>query len=54
MQDQINGTVGLATLGAVQPLRWQAADVGEYERSLPVRHADIAATGGAFSVVERQ
>src|SRR5215207_1494688 len=41
MQAQINGTAGLATLEAVHPLVWQAAAVGEYERSLPTRHADL-------------
>jgi hypothetical protein len=41
MQDQINGTAGLATLEGGMPLSWQAAAVGEYEQSLPVRHADL-------------
>jgi hypothetical protein len=41
MQAQINGTAGLATLEPVQPLGWQAAAVGEYERTLPTRHADL-------------
>jgi hypothetical protein len=41
MQEQINGTAGLATLEAAQPFGWQAAAVGEYERSWPVRQADL-------------
>src|SRR5215212_388671 len=31
----------IATLEAAQPLGWQAAVVGEYERSWPLRHADL-------------
>ena len=41
MQDQMNGTAGLATLEAAQPLGWQAAAVGDYERSWPIRHVDL-------------
>jgi len=41
MQEQINGAAGLATLEATQPLSWQAAAVGDYERSWPIRHADL-------------
>jgi hypothetical protein len=41
MQDQMNGTAGLATLEGGQPLSWQAAAVGEYEQSLPVRLVDL-------------
>lgn len=41
MQEQINSTMGLATLEAAQPLGWQAVAVEEYERCLPVRHADL-------------
>jgi len=41
MQDQINGTTGLATLEGMQPFSWQAAAVGEYEHSLPTRHAEL-------------
>ena len=41
MQEQINGIAALATLGATQPLGWQAATVGEYERSLRARYADL-------------
>jgi len=41
MQEQINGAEGLATLEAAEPLSWQAAAVGEYERSWPIRHADL-------------
>ncbi|HJQ28585.1 MAG TPA: hypothetical protein VJ827_04550 [Rubrobacter sp.] len=41
MQDQINGSAGLATLEGVQPFSWQAAAVGEYEISLPTRHAEL-------------
>ena len=41
MQDQINGTAGLPTLEGVEPLCWRAAAVGEYEQSLPSRHADL-------------
>lgn len=41
MQEQINGTAGLVTLEAAEPLGWQAAAIGEYERSWPIRHADL-------------
>jgi hypothetical protein len=41
MQDQIKGTAGLATLERVPPSSWQAAAVGEYEISLPARHAEM-------------
>jgi hypothetical protein len=41
MQDQMNGTAGLATLEAAQPLGWRAAAIGECERSLPTRHAKL-------------
>ena len=41
MQDQMNGTAGLATLEAAQPLGWRAAAIGEYEQSLPTRHAEL-------------
>jgi hypothetical protein len=41
MQDQMNGTGGLATLEAAQPLRWRAAVVIEYEQTLPTRHAKL-------------
>jgi hypothetical protein len=41
MLQQVNGAAGLATLGAAQPLGWQAAAIGEYERSWPTRHADL-------------
>jgi hypothetical protein len=41
MQEQTYGGAGLATLEAVQPLDWQAEAVGDYERSLPIRHADL-------------
>jgi len=41
LQQQINSTAGLATLEVAQPLGWQAAAIGEYERSLPTRHADL-------------
>ncbi|MDQ3862190.1 MAG: hypothetical protein M3317_01565 [Actinomycetota bacterium] len=41
MREQINGTAGLATLQAAQPLGWQAAAIGEYERTLPARHAGL-------------
>jgi hypothetical protein len=40
VQERINGIAGLATLEAAQPLGWQAA-VGEYERSWPIRQADL-------------
>ena len=41
MQEQIEGTAGLAMLEAVQPLGWRAAAICEYERSWPIRHADL-------------
>ena len=41
MQEQVNGAAGLATLEAAQPLGWRAAAIGEYERSWPIRHADL-------------
>ena len=41
MQDHINGTAGLATLEGEQPFSWQAVAVGEYEISLPARHAEM-------------
>ena len=41
MQEQTYGIAGLAALEAVQPLDWQAEAVGDYERSLPIRHADL-------------
>jgi hypothetical protein len=41
MQQQTNGTGGLATLEATQPLGWQVEAVGEYERSWPIRQADL-------------
>ena len=41
MQEQINGIVALATLEATQPLGWQTAVIGEFERSWPVRQADL-------------
>lgn len=41
MQDQINGSAGLATLERVQPFNWRAAAVGEYEISMPTRHAEM-------------
>ena len=41
MQDQISGIAGLGTLEVSQPLSWQAAAVGEYERSWPIGHADL-------------
>lgn len=41
MQDQINGTAVLATVEEVQPFNWQDAAVGEYETSLPTRHAGL-------------
>jgi hypothetical protein len=41
MLQQVNGAAGLATLGAAQPLSWQAAAIGEYERSWPTRHAGL-------------
>ena len=40
MQEQIEGTAGLAMLEAVQPLGWRAA-ICEYERSWPIRRADL-------------
>ena len=43
MQGQVNGTVGLATLETAQPLGWRAAATEEYERSWPIRHADLHA-----------
>jgi hypothetical protein len=42
MQGQVNGTVGLATLETAQPLGWRAAATEEYERSRPIRHADLS------------
>src|SRR5919202_5452296 len=42
MQEQVNGTVGLATLETAQPLGWRAAATEEYERSRPIRHADLS------------
>ena len=41
MQEQTYGIAGLATLEAVQPLDWQAEAVGDYEQSMPIRHADL-------------
>jgi hypothetical protein len=41
MQVQINGAAGLATPEATQPLNWQAAALGDYERSWPIRHANL-------------
>ncbi len=41
MQERINGTVEPEVLIAMQPLGWQAAAVVEYERSWPIRHADL-------------
>jgi hypothetical protein len=41
MQEQANGAAGLATLEAAQPLGWWAAAIGEYEQSLPSRHAKL-------------
>ena len=41
MQEQVNGAAGLATLEAAQPLGWRAAAIGEYEQSLPIRHAKL-------------
>src|SRR5919202_977421 len=41
MQDQTNGAAGLATLKAAQPLGWRAAAIGDYERSWPIRHANL-------------
>jgi hypothetical protein len=41
MQGQGNGAVGLAMLEAAQPIDWQAAAVGDYEQSLPIRHTDL-------------
>nr|MBA3703717.1 hypothetical protein [Rubrobacteraceae bacterium] len=41
MQEQISGAAGLVTLEATYPLRWQAAAIGEYEGSWPIRHADL-------------
>ena len=37
MQVQINGPATLTKPEAVQPLGWQVAAVGEYERSWPIR-----------------
>ncbi len=41
MQEQISGAAGLVTLEATYPLRWQAAAIGKYEGSWPIRHADL-------------
>jgi hypothetical protein len=41
MQEQTYGIAGLATLEAAQPPDWQAEAVGDYEESLPIRHADL-------------
>jgi hypothetical protein len=41
MQEQTNGTAGLATLEPAQPLAWRAAAIGKYERSWPIRRADL-------------
>jgi hypothetical protein len=41
MQEQINDPASQATLEATQPLGWQAAAVGKYERSWPTRLADL-------------
>ena len=41
MQEQTYGIAGLATLEAAQPPDWQAEAVGDYERSLPIGHADL-------------
>ena len=42
MQEQTYGAAGLVTLEAAPTLDWQAA-VGDYEQSLPIRHADLCA-----------
>ena len=41
MQVQTYAIACLATLEAAQPLDWQAEAVGDYEQSLPIRHADL-------------
>lgn len=43
MRERFNGTGEVATLEAAAPLGWQAAAVGEYERSWPDRHAELRA-----------
>jgi hypothetical protein len=41
MHKQIDRAAGLATLDAAEPLSWQDVAVGEYERTWPIRHADL-------------
>jgi hypothetical protein len=41
MQDQISGIAGFGMFEVAQPLNWQAAALGEYERSWPITHADL-------------
>ena len=56
MQEQFDGTAELATLETVRPLGWQAAVFGEYERSWPIRHADLRArhTGRKWGLDKRR
>jgi hypothetical protein len=41
MQEQIHGTAALMTPDSEQPLGWQAVAIGEYERTWPIRRADL-------------
>jgi hypothetical protein len=41
MQEKTNGAAGLAMLETAEPLSWQDVAVRGYERSWPIKHADL-------------